>query len=88
MKFIAILLTALFSLSAFGQEKFPDGTPIPEWFRDTKIVSIEALGNKYNLADYGVVNAAPSCKRRRYRLSSTGPHGTAAVSSSFRKAPI
>lgn len=56
MKFIAILLTALFSLSAFGQEKFPDGTPIPEWFRDTKIVSIEALGNKYNLADYGVVN--------------------------------
>lgn len=56
MRFIAILLTALFSLSASGQEKFPDGTPIPEWFRQSEIVSIETLGNKYNLADYGVVN--------------------------------
>ena len=56
MKTIAILLTAFISLSTFGQEKFPDGTPIPDWFRQNEIVNIKTLGTPYNLADYGVVN--------------------------------
>ena len=55
MKFIAILLTAFISVQTYGQEKFPDGTPIPDWFRQNEIVNIETLGNKYNLADYGIV---------------------------------
>lgn len=56
MKLIALLLTALISLPSSAQEKFPDGTPIPDWFRQNEIVNIETLGQKYNLADYGVVN--------------------------------
>lgn len=56
MKLIALLLTALISLPTSAQEKFPDGTPIPDWFRQNEIVNIETLGQKYNLADYGVVN--------------------------------
>lgn len=56
MKLIALLLTALISLPSPAQEKFPDGTPIPDWFRQNEIVNIETLGQKYNLADYGVVN--------------------------------
>ena len=41
----------------FGQQDlFPDGTPIPEWFRQNEIVNIRDLGTAYNLADYGVVN--------------------------------
>lgn len=56
MKFITLLLTMFISLSSFGQEKFPDGTPIPDWFRQNEIVSINVLGTQYNLADYGVVN--------------------------------
>ena len=56
MKFITLLLTMFISLSSFGQEKFPDGTPIPDWFRQNEIVSINALGTQYNLANYGVVN--------------------------------
>lgn len=56
MKFITLLLTMFISLSSFGQEKFPDGTPIPDWFRQNEIVSINALGTQYNLTDYGVVN--------------------------------
>lgn len=55
MKFIAILLTAFISVQTYGQEKFPDGTPIPDWFRQNEIVNIETLGNKYNLADHGIV---------------------------------
>lgn len=56
MKLIALLLTALISLPSSAQEKFPDGTPIPDWFRQNEIVNIETLGQKYNLADYGIVN--------------------------------
>lgn len=56
MKIIATLLTALFSLQALAQEKFPDGTPIPDWFRENKVVSTETLGPPYNIADYGIIN--------------------------------
>lgn len=56
MKFIALLLTAFISVQSYGQEKFPDGTPIPDWFRQNEIVNIETLGSKYNIADYGIVN--------------------------------
>lgn len=56
MKFIAILLTAFISMQSFGQEKFPDGTLIPDWFRQNEIVNINTLGGKYNIADYGIVN--------------------------------
>lgn len=56
MKFIALLLTAFISVQTYGQEKFPDGTPIPDWFRQNEIVTIETLGSKYNIADYGIVN--------------------------------
>jgi hypothetical protein len=33
---------------------FPDGTPIPEWFRDTTKVDVNTLGKKYVVTDYGV----------------------------------
>ena len=56
MKIIAFLFTAFISLQTFGQEKFPDGTPIPDWFRQNEIVNIETLGQKYTITDYGVVN--------------------------------
>ena len=57
MKLIALFVSALLSLPMFGQQDlFPDGTPIPEWFRQNEIVNIRDLGTAYNLADYGVVN--------------------------------
>ena len=43
-----------FSICAFGQGKFPDGTPVPKWFSENKIVSIDTLGTKYIITDYGV----------------------------------
>lgn len=56
MRLIALLLTAFISLQSHAQEQFPDGTPIPDWFRQNEIVNIETLGKKYNIADYGVIN--------------------------------
>ena len=52
MKIIAFLFTAFISLQMSGQEKFPDGTPIPDWFRQNEIVNIDTLGKKYTITDY------------------------------------
>lgn len=56
MKFIFLTCMTFISLSLSGQEKFPDGTPIPDWFRDNKQVQIETLGKRYVITDFGVVN--------------------------------
>ena len=42
--------------SVFAQEKFPDGTPIPDWFADSRVVPVEELGRIYRITDYGVQN--------------------------------
>ena len=56
MKFVTLACSLLFCLSSFAQENFPDGTPIPDWFRQNEIVNIETLGDKYKITDYSVVN--------------------------------
>lgn len=56
MKFISLLCVAFICLPSLAQDNFPDGTPIPAWFRDNKIVNIETLGNKYIITDNGVIN--------------------------------
>ncbi|MDR2914187.1 MAG: exopolygalacturonase [Tannerella sp.] len=52
------LFTAVFCLSAsiFAQEKFPDGTLIPDWFRKNEIVKIDNLGKKFKITDHNVIN--------------------------------
>ena len=56
MRFATFALAALFSLAASGQEKFPDGTPIPDWFRQTEVVNLNTLGTRYTITEHGVVN--------------------------------
>lgn len=56
MKFLSFLAAMLLSITLMAQEKFPDGTPIPNWFRETEVVDIEQLGQKHLITDYGVVN--------------------------------
>lgn len=54
-----LILFALLILSAnsvIAQEDiFPDGSPIPEWFRDVNPTDIDKLGKHYRIVDYGVV---------------------------------
>lgn len=54
MKLLTLLCSALLCLQAGAQEKFPDGTPIPDWFRDAEVVDIATLGTAYRLTDHGV----------------------------------
>lgn len=44
------------AVSVFASEIFPDGTPIPEWFREHRVVSVKELGKQYCTTNYGVQN--------------------------------
>lgn len=44
------------AVNVFASEIFPDGTPIPEWFREHRIVSVKELGKQYCITNYGVKN--------------------------------
>ena len=56
-KLLALLMIAGSScLQIHGQEKFPDGKLIPDWFRKYDGVDILTLGKQYRITDYGVVN--------------------------------
>ena len=58
-KFRLALLLTLFTalnLATFAKEIFPDGTPIPEWFRQNKTTDISKLGKQYRITDFKVVN--------------------------------
>lgn len=56
MKFISLLCSMGMFLPAFGQDRFPDGTLVPDWFRDDEPVRVETLGRQYVITDYGVAN--------------------------------
>ena len=52
-----ILVLLLLTCSPFellAQEKFPDGTLIPEWFRKNEITNINTLGKQYKITDFGI----------------------------------
>lgn len=49
-------IVSLLCLPIFAEDKFPDGTKIPEWFNSYEKVDINTLGKKYKITDYGVVN--------------------------------
>lgn len=56
MRVTFTLSLLFFAMIVSGQELFPDGTPISDWFRETKQTDIHQLGKHYRITDYGVVN--------------------------------
>ncbi len=55
-RLLPLLMAAFFTIQTSAQDLFPDGTAIPEWFRQNEIVSLNSLGKAYRITDYGVVN--------------------------------
>lgn len=55
-----ILLTLFFytqiGFHLCAEEVFPDGTPIPNWFRQNNSVDIKTLGKIHRITDFGVIN--------------------------------
>lgn len=55
-KTIILLFYTLVCTPFFANERFPDGTAIPDWFKNVEEVKIEELGTLYRITDHGVVN--------------------------------
>ena len=55
-RYILCLCAIICGLNASAQDLFPDGTPVPEWFRDNKPTDINSLGKHYRITDYDVAN--------------------------------
>lgn len=59
-KLIALLMVVLLTIpNVYAKKKkdvdrFPDGTEIPEWFRQNEPVNVQDLGKKYVLTDYEI----------------------------------
>ncbi|WP_211316413.1 glycosyl hydrolase family 28 protein [Niabella yanshanensis] len=53
IKLFVVLLMA-FSAQLTAQDLFPDGTPIPDWFRKNELTDFKKLGKQYRITAYGV----------------------------------
>lgn len=49
-----LLLLSVIPSFAVAQDKFPDGTGIPEWFRKNEPTNIAKLGKQYKITDFGI----------------------------------
>lgn len=56
MRLIILGVTLCACLQMSGQDKFPDGKLIPDWFRNNEKVDVSSLGKQYRITDYGIVN--------------------------------
>ena len=56
--FKILICTAVFTQLSFSQNyannAFPDGTKIPNWFKDYTKIQLKDLGKKYTITDFGV----------------------------------
>lgn len=56
MRLIILGVTLCACVQMSGQDKFPDGKLIPDWFRNNEKVDVSSLGKQYRITDYGIVN--------------------------------
>jgi polygalacturonase len=54
--FFQIVCLLCISLSTFSQDKFPDGTVVPDWFHDYSKVKLSDLGKSFSITDFGAKN--------------------------------
>ncbi|KAA5542337.1 rhamnogalacturonidase [Adhaeribacter rhizoryzae] len=53
---LLLVLSLMLHLTALAKDVFPDGTPIPDWFRQNKPTDVTKLGKPYRITDYNVAN--------------------------------
>lgn len=53
---LLFIVVITLTLNTSAQDVFPDGMPIPDWFRQNKPTEISKLGNQYRITGYKVIN--------------------------------
>lgn len=56
MRLFFLLLTVICGFNVSAKDVFPDGTSIPDWFRQNEVTDIRTLQKSYRITEYGVVN--------------------------------
>ena len=53
---LAFIFSLIFQPNAIAQKQdlFPDGTPVPDWFRQVQETNIKSLGKSFVITDFGV----------------------------------
>ncbi len=85
-----------FTAKVKSQDKFPDGTLIPKWFKENKPTNLNTLGKKYLITDNGLKNDSTVLQTKQLqavidRAAQNGggviviPKGTFLISSVFFK---
>lgn len=94
---IFLVFLFLFYFSGLkSQDKFPDGTAIPKWFKENKPTDINKLGKKYIITDFGVKSDSTVLQTKQFQAvidnaAKNGggviivPKGTFLISSVFFK---
>ncbi|MDR6157819.1 hypothetical protein QF023_001335 [Chryseobacterium sp. SLBN-27] len=92
-----LTFSLFFSFSGLkSQDKFPDGTAIPKWFKENKTTDINKLGKKYIITDNGLKSDSTILQTRQFQAvidqaAENGggviivPKGTFLISSVFFK---
>ena len=92
----SFLLLIFFSIKVKSQDKFPDGTAIPKWFKENKPTDINKLGKKYIITENGMKNDSTVLQTKKLqeiidKAAKNGggviivPKGTFLISSVFFK---
>ena len=68
MKLFFLLLAVALGLNLSAQDMFPDGTPIPEWFRQNRATDIKSLGKAYDITEYGVLNDSTTLQTEKIQV--------------------
>lgn len=56
MKVLLTILTLFATLNVMSQDIFPDGTPIPDWFKNYELADPSKLGKAFIITEHGVVS--------------------------------
>ncbi|WEK71034.1 MAG: glycosyl hydrolase family 28 protein [Candidatus Chryseobacterium colombiense] len=63
----SFLILFLFSINVKSQDKFPDGTAIPKWFKENKPTDINTLGKKYVITENGIKNDSTILQTKQFQ---------------------
>lgn len=56
MRLLFLLFAVALGINLSAQDLFPDGTPIPDWFKQNKITDIKTSAKTYLITDFGILN--------------------------------
>lgn len=77
-RFALLILTFIsaFNSKLSAEELFPDGSPIPQWFRNNNIIDVKACKKHFVITDFGVTNDSTVIQTQKIQAAIDEAHQT------------